>query len=272
MTQLPTGDEIHARDAESPTTEQRMRPVMGTFGVIEARGARPVVHSAIEAAFTALAHVEQCMHPTRAGSGLARLNESTDTLIKIDSATWQVLAAAHVLYSLSGGVFDPCLPHRPGSLRDLELLPDSSAMAHAPMAIDLGGIAKGYAIDQAILELQKAGCDSGMVNIGGDLRVFGDQSREIVIRTALTEPASVSLHNVALAVSERDAANRPVEHQGYYRRNGSDVFGPPCAAVLAQQAMMADALTKCVLLCRDDVLASMLAVLNATRLQLVVAP
>jgi thiamine biosynthesis lipoprotein len=45
------------------------------------------------------------------------------------------------------------------------------------MKIDLGGIAKGYAIDQAIEAIRKSGALGGMVDIGGDIRVFGKPPR-----------------------------------------------------------------------------------------------
>lgn len=39
--------------------------------------------------------------------------------------------------------------------------------------LDLSGIAKGYAIDLAVEELKKEGIKTGLVNAGGDIRVFG---------------------------------------------------------------------------------------------------
>ena len=39
------------------------------------------------------------------------------------------------------------------------------------MQIDLGGIAKGYAVDQAMAEIRKGGITSALVNGGGDLAV-----------------------------------------------------------------------------------------------------
>ena len=39
--------------------------------------------------------------------------------------------------------------------------------------IDLGGIAKGLAVDRAVEKLQKAGCRRGLVDLAGNLRVFG---------------------------------------------------------------------------------------------------
>ena len=42
------------------------------------------------------------------------------------------------------------------------------------MRIDLGGIAKGYAVDNAIAILQAAGVESAIVTAGGDSRILGD--------------------------------------------------------------------------------------------------
>jgi thiamine biosynthesis lipoprotein len=41
------------------------------------------------------------------------------------------------------------------------------------MKLDLGGIAKGYAIDRATDALKQAGAEGGMVDVGGDIRCFG---------------------------------------------------------------------------------------------------
>lgn len=41
------------------------------------------------------------------------------------------------------------------------------------MQLDLGGIAKGYGIDQAIETLQAMGIDNAIINAGGDLRAIG---------------------------------------------------------------------------------------------------
>ena len=46
---------------------------------------------------------------------------------------------------------------------------------HPDLKIDLGGIAKGYAVDRAIGLLAKAGVDSAIVSAGGDSRIIGDR-------------------------------------------------------------------------------------------------
>jgi len=249
------------------TSARRLRPLMGTLCAIEAEGPSEAVHHGIAAAFAAMTHVDLCMHPTRGSSDLARLNGSVDARVNIDPATWEVLTLAHQLHRRSDGVFDPCLPDRSGRMSDVELLPDFTAMCHAPVAIDLGGIAKGYAVDRAITALQLAGCRSGVVNAGGDVRVFGELSQQMTIRLQNRQHLNITLNNVALAVSEIDAPDRPLEHRGYYSRQANMKSTCNHVAILAEQAAVADALTKCAIFCSSTSNA-LLDTFNARRLDI----
>ena len=49
---------------------------------------------------------------------------------------------------------------------------------HPKLSIDLGGIAKGYAVDSAIDALHKLGIESAIVSAGGDSRVLGQRHAE----------------------------------------------------------------------------------------------
>jgi thiamine biosynthesis lipoprotein len=115
----------------------------------------------------------------------------------------------------------------------------------------LGGIAKGFAVDRAVKALRAAGCDSGLVNAGGDVRVFGAQPQSILLRGARGEHHAVALSNGAVAVSDHDAPQPPSGHRGYYVRTPAAVPVRRYTAVRAPDAMTADALTKCVLLCPE---------------------
>ncbi|MGA1876046.1 MAG: FAD:protein FMN transferase, partial [bacterium] len=46
-------------------------------------------------------------------------------------------------------------------------------LKEAGALVDLGGIAKGFAVDQAVRVLKEEGIAAGMVNAGGDIRLFG---------------------------------------------------------------------------------------------------
>jgi thiamine biosynthesis lipoprotein len=210
--------------------------------------------TAIEAAYRAIGDVELRMHPRREGSDLARINSARpQTRIPISDSTWRVLRLARAVHALSDGTFDPCLPSHSGRLIDLALsapgMKSRSALCQLPLALDLGGIAKGYAIDRAIEALRAARCTSGLVNAGGDLRVYR-RSECVLLRHADGTCKPLTLTNAALAVSDFDLNTRlrPAEHQGYYRRSSATCTTARYAAVVAASAAVADALTKCVLL------------------------
>lgn len=49
----------------------------------------------------------------------------------------------------------------------------SARLGRAGMEIDLGGIGKGYALDRAAAAMRAAGASGGMLDLGGNVRVFG---------------------------------------------------------------------------------------------------
>ncbi len=71
------------------------------------------------------------------------------------------------------------------------------------MKLDLSGLAKGYAVDLAVEELKSAGVKAGLVNAGGDIKVFGGK----VWKVGIKDPRGtgvikvLSLKNKAVATS-----------------------------------------------------------------------
>ncbi|WP_197711813.1 FAD:protein FMN transferase [Polynucleobacter necessarius] len=72
--------------------------------------------------------------------------------------------------------------HDLGGIEDIHFLTSELITASRPVCLDLGGIAKGFAVDMAVKILISEGVSAGIVNAGGDLRVFGDYSKPIYIR------------------------------------------------------------------------------------------
>jgi FAD:protein FMN transferase len=242
---------LQLRAGTKPVSLQRMRPLLGTFCVVQASGPRAVVETAIAAAFAELKRIENLMHPSRAGSDLQRLNAQRAVSVKIDPSTMEVLALAAQLHLLSNGVFDPCLPKCTGRFSDIELCTDNVVIAHREVAVDLGGVAKGYAVDRAVHVLRARGCNAGMVNGGGDLRVFGSSAKPIALRLSGSESRTVTLQDRALAASDALSMQKPVEFMGYYSRGRGDTLLRQRAVVVAMSAAVADALTKCAMLCDE---------------------
>jgi thiamine biosynthesis lipoprotein len=175
------------------------------------------------------------------------------------------LNLARRINMLSDGVFDPCLPSRPGRLQDIEVA-NGQLLCHEPVALDFGGFAKGYAVDCAVEALLSRGCTSGLVNAGGDLRVFGPRVEPVLLRGPAGRFNTVSLGDGALAVSDTNSKLRPAEHQGYYIRTSAAAPLRSYAAVIARQAVLADASVKCVLLCPEITSQRVLEELGATQI------
>jgi FAD:protein FMN transferase len=262
-------------------TVKRLRISLGTFVAIEATaGSVFAAIAAVEAAFAAVAQVERRMHPRAADSDLAKLNNAPLHFpIPVDASICELLNLALRINTLTDGVFDPCLPVQPGRLHDIDFSTcgDGSTgggsstgsggstgdvVCHAPVALDFGGFAKGYAVDCAIQTLRNSGCTGGLVNAGGDLRVFGPRTEPMFLRGQAGELTNIELTDAALAVSDANSRQRPPEHQGYY---GTTALAVEYAAVIANEAVIADALAKCVLLCPKPVADRALRTFAATQ-------
>jgi thiamine biosynthesis lipoprotein len=171
---------------------RRARPLLGTF--VEIRLAAPdeaAAECALRAGFAAVARVQRLMNYHDAGSDVSRVNRlAARRPVAVHPWTAAVLHRAARLHRESGGLFDitiaptlarggwlpRCRPRRAdprATAADIEILPGRRVRFRKPLAVDLGGIAKGYAVDRAVSVLRRAGALSGTVNAGGDLRVFG---------------------------------------------------------------------------------------------------
>ncbi len=244
---------------------RRMRVLLGTTVVIEMQPCGAAESDAasaadacetervLERAYAAVADVERRMHPRRAGSEVARINHARPgEAVAVSADLRALLVLAQQLHAATAGVFDPCLPQAPGGIADVELLPGGAVTSRLPLALDLGGLAKGHAIDRAIAALEAAGCRRGLVNAGGDLRVLGTPTEPVLLRHLDGRLTPIALRDAALAVSAVDAAGRPSEHRGHYVRGVSRAPARAHAAVIAPRAVLADALTKCLLLCAPE--------------------
>jgi thiamine biosynthesis lipoprotein len=223
----------------------------------------PIAESAIAAAWTAIQTVDRVMHPLREGSDLMALCQCPPgQTVRVHPWTWEVLKLSQELQALSHGAFDPCLDQSPGRLADLELLASGEVCPHAPIRVDLGGIAKGFAVDRALTALRLVGCVGGLVNAGGDLAAFGKRSH--LTRCGRAQDATVfELSNAALATSDANEPRRPLEHRGYYHGVDRSIAATGWATVTAPHAAWADALTKCVLLCAEAQMQALLSRFNA---------
>jgi len=226
---------------------RRARPLLGTLVEVGLRdGEAPGDgEAAVHAAFEAIAHVQARMSRFDPASDVSRFHAlDVGEAIAVDPATADVLEAARWLNEVTDGVFDVSLGSGARGWRcDGERLERLAPGA----ALDLGGIAKGHAVDLAVEALQRHGCDSGWVNAGGDLRVFGDARVPVMLRDESRGGVRpfATVADAALASSHFGPQSRS---QAWGLDRGARAC---CVSVAAPRCVWADALTKVVAVSGD---------------------
>ncbi len=123
--------------------------------------------------------------------------------------------------------------------------------------IDLGGIAKGYAVDQGVAILKRQGVEYAHLSAGGDMRLLGDKKGSpwiIGIRNPRDESKQsivLPLTNTAISTSgdyERFFMNEKGEriHHILSPKTGKPVKGMRSVTVLANDSMTSDGLSTAV--------------------------
>ena len=161
----------------------------------EAKGA-----SAIDAVMDEMRHIDDSMSTYKDSSEVSKVNALAATqAVPISPELFQLLTTAleysritegafDITYASVGFMYDFRRHQRPTEEQIKSALPainyrhvilDASAQSvhfsQPGVRIDLGGIAKGYAVDCGINILRKLGYTHALVNAGGDSRVIGDR-------------------------------------------------------------------------------------------------
>jgi thiamine biosynthesis lipoprotein len=252
---------------------RRARALLGTFVEITAAGApRRELEIAVEAAFDAVAEVHRLMSFHDPASDVSRLNVAAGRLVPVAPWTFEVIEIALDLQRRSDGLFDvavapvlqdlgllprlgaPRAPARRVAQGEaIELMPDRRVRLSADMRIDLGGIAKGFAVDRAVEALRARGVTSGLVNAGGDLAAFGPTPHAVHLRDP-RDPrdslGSVMIVNEALASTgarfDPFASTQSTAPAVIDPRTQTPVPSIKGVAVRGPSCVLADALTKIV--------------------------
>jgi thiamine biosynthesis lipoprotein len=206
---------------------------------------------AFEAAFAALRRVDAAMSLYRPESALVRVNRrAAERAEPVDDELFACLARARALSELTAGAFDATilpLLRSWGAYPELGYLPVGRAdavgwrglvldasrrtvrFAREGMAVDLGGIAKGYALDRARTALVEAGARSAVLDLGGNLALVGagpDDGWRIAVRDPRRPEVGVGtlVLDRDLAVSTSGNYARDFATEGW--RTPSHVFDP----------------------------------------------
>jgi thiamine biosynthesis lipoprotein len=262
---------------------RRSRPLLGTFVEI---GLRNGTASTFAEAYEKVEHVHQRMSAHHADSDLAEISrEAHHGWVTLDAATAEVLRLSLHWAALSEGAFDPiragvelvhagrrpCLashfPDKTATWRDVEM--DGLAIRSSrPVAIDLGGVAKGYAVDLAAAVIAAHGC-SGIVNAGGDLRFIGSEERTVALRRPDGEGELLELREIPYPAVATTASYAFSDEGGNLDLVGeSSSKAGISITVFAGNCALADAMTKAVLNLTERKASALLALLGCHALVL----
>lgn len=274
-------------DAPAGGWMRRQEAIMGTAITVELWADDPRAGAAACAAVMEEMHrIDRQMSPHKPASELSRINrEAGQRAVPLSEEMYRLVASALEFSRLSGGAFDISYA-AVGHLYDYRTgrRPDDATLAAARaaigwkslhldrqartlrfgkpgMRIDLGGFAKGHAVDHAAAILRRRGIQHAMVSAGGDSRVIGDRRGRpwsVAIRDPRREGGVVAvlpLEDTSISTSgdyerffeERDADGRVTRHHHLIDPGtGRSPSAVRSVTVLAEDGLTSEALSKSV--------------------------
>ena len=270
------------RAAPSAGWLQGEAAIMGTaIGVELWAGDAPSGRAAIDAVMAEMHRIDRAMSPHKADSELSRINAQAGTrAVELSNEMAALIGRALEFSALSGGAFDISYA-AVGQLYDYRngVKPSDAQVATARaavgyrglildraartlrftrpgMRIDLGGFAKGHAVDNAAKLLRARGIAHANVSAGGDSRLVGDRRGRpwsIGIRDPRRAEAVVAvlpLEDVSISTSgdyERYfEADGDRHHHLIDPATGRSPRGLQSVTVLADDGLSSEALSKAV--------------------------
>jgi len=262
------------------------RQVMGTIGrIVAVASDKQTAELCIESAFNELSRLEGIMSSYNESSQLSAVNRDAFAgPVKVGGELFEVLEKSIEYNKKSGGAFDITIgpvvrlwqqagesKKKPTAEQLVEarskvgsekLLLDAEnktvRFAVKGMRLDLGGIAKGWAIDSAVEAMRKNGAVGGMVDVGGDIRCFGTAKKaKGHWRIGLQDPSAegkmlmvLKLTDMAVATSGDYRRFVLIDEQKYSHivspKSGSPGGQLASVTIIAPTAVQADALATAV--------------------------
>ena len=240
---------------------------MGTIATIEVVGCDSA-ETAVDTAFEWFHRIEACCSRFDTASELSQLSSKIGTPVPVSAILYEAVQFAIAVAEETGGAFDPTVGYRMEaagfnreyhtgrpvqaafdaddsvSYRDVLLDPAQKTIRLLkPMLLDLGAVAKGFAVDMAARELLPF--KDFAIDAGGDLYLGGCNSEGRAWSVGIRHPR----HDGEL-IDSISVSNQAVCTSGNYER-GEHILDPRRAhatgnavsvTVVAQTAMLADAI------------------------------
>lgn len=272
--------------AQTPSRYSFTEPHMGTrFRIIVYAPDEAAASKAARAAFARIAELDGIMSDYRPASELMQLcKKAGGEPVKVSHDLFYVLSKSQQLAERSDGAFDVTvgpvvrlwrvarktrrMPEADKLKQALELVGyknvrlDEKAqtvqLLKTGMQLDLGGISKGFAADEALKTLEKHGIKSALVAAGGDIAVSAappDAEGWTVGIAPLEDPENnpkryLLLHDMAVSTSGDFEQHVEIDGKRYSHivdpKTGIGLIGRQSVTVVARRGIDSDSLTKVV--------------------------
>jgi FAD:protein FMN transferase len=276
------GFALNACDVAEDQPTRRTQFIMGTLVEITVSHSDPDVIQAITTqAFDEMQRIEQLMSTYIPDSEISRINHAAGKeTIPVSREVEEVIREGIYWSEQSSGAFDitveplvylwdfdgekETIPsentlRKTASLvnyKDIEIKDHTVRLKRRGMAINVGGLAKGYAVDRAI-SILRGKVKNGIVNAGGDLFAFGQKKPQTSWNIGLQHPRKPQELLAAFAVQNQAIATSG-DYQRYFIKDGvryHHIFDPQTgrparlmisATIITTEVMDADALATAV--------------------------
>ncbi|MCP4490856.1 MAG: FAD:protein FMN transferase [Gammaproteobacteria bacterium] len=251
---------------------RQQQDIMGTRVEVELWHKDPATaQSCSEKVFAEMRRIDAIMSPYKASSEISFINNNAATSIISISAEMAAIIEHSLYFSrLSGGAFDItyasigyqydyrkkqqplksfiALNLASIDYRHIQLTNQNLHFTDTGVRIDLGGIAKGYAVDRAVSIVHNCGINEAMISAGGDSRILGEKRGKPWI-VGIQHPRKP--HDLALRLPLSDIAiSTSGDYQRYFIRDGQRIHhiinpstGRPARASWSVTVTGADAMT-----------------------------
>jgi thiamine biosynthesis lipoprotein len=235
---------LNACDGMGDQPTRRTQFIMGTLVEITVSHSDPdIIQTATTQAFDEMKRIEQLMSTYLPDSEISRINRAAGKeAIPVSPEVEEVIREGIYWSEQSGGAFDITIEPlvylwnfdgekeiipRESTLRktaslvnykDIEIKDHTVRLKRRGMAINVGGLAKGYAVDRAI-SILRSKVPNGIVNAGGDLFAFGQKNKQTPWNIGLQHPRKPQELLAAFAVQNQAIATSG-DYQRYFIKDG----------------------------------------------------
>ncbi len=279
---------LNACDGADKQPTRRTQFIMGTLVEITVSHSDPdIIQTVTTQAFDEMTRIEQLMSTYLPDSEISRINRAAGKeAIPVSCEVEEVIREGIYWSEQSGGAFDitveplvqlwdfdgekEIIPadntiRKTASLvnyKNIEIKDHTVRLKLRGMAINVGGLAKGYAVDRAI-SILRGRISNGIVNAGGDLFAFGQKNKQTSWNIGLQHPRKPQELLAAFAVKNQAVATSG-DYQRYFIKDGvryHHIFDPQTgrparlmisATVTTTEVMDADALATAVFVMGPD--------------------